>query len=71
MTLGGELAEAVEIEGDRAALGEVAIGATRDQVRALGIEPGDDERAGHEALRERNLVAERQRDACSGARSLL
>ena len=33
----------------------------RDQVRALGIEPRDDERTRHQALRERDLVAERQR----------
>ena len=60
--VGGELAEAVEVERDGAALCEVAVGPMCDQVRALRIEPGDDERARHQALREGNLVAQRERD---------
>ena len=36
--LRSELAEPVEIERDRAALGEVAIGVAGDEVRTLGIE---------------------------------
>ena len=61
--LGRELAQAVEVERRRAALAEVAVREAGDEVRALGVEPRHDERASHETLRERNLVAEGKREA--------
>ena len=57
-----DLAQPIEVERRRVRAREIPVGAPRDRVRALRIEAGHDQRARHEALREGNLVAERERN---------